>query len=69
MTCANCGIPLDGKYRIVAFDRPRRVDVKACPGRCVGVVRGWDVERLEAHVAGLQVRAKRGKNESMPMRR
>ena len=51
MTCANCGTPLNGTYRIVAFDRPRRVDVKACPGRCAGVVRGWDVELLENHVA------------------
>jgi len=69
MTCANCGTPLNGKYRIIAFDRPRRVDVKACPGRCAGVVRGWDVERLEAHVAVLQVRAKGNKNEPLPMRR
>jgi len=51
MTCANCGIPLNGKYRIVAFDRPRRVDVKACPGRCTSEVRGWNAERLELHIA------------------
>ena len=69
MTCANCGIPLDGKYRIIAFDRPRRVDVKACPGRCAGVVRGWDVERLEKHVVGMQAHAKGNKNEHLPMRR
>ena len=57
MTCANCGIPLNGKYRIVAFDRPRRVDVKACPGRCVTEVRGWSVERLELHVAGQAIKS------------
>jgi len=56
MTCANCGTPLDGTYRIVAFDRPRRVDVKACPGRCVGEVRAWSVERLELYVAGQAIK-------------
>ena len=69
MTCANCGIPLNGKYRIIAFDRPRRVDVKACPGRCTGMVRGWDVERLEKHVVGMQTREKGNKNGHLPMRR
>jgi len=67
MTCANCGIPLDGKYRIIAFDRPRRVDVKACPGRCAGVVRGWDVERLEKHVADRQVPVRRRRNNDAPL--
>jgi len=52
MTCANCGTSLNGKYRIIAFDRPRRVDVKACPGRCAETVRGWDAGRLELHVTG-----------------
>jgi len=57
MTCANCGIPLNGKYRIVAFDRPRRVDVKTCSGRCAGMVRGWDVEQLELHISGQAIKA------------
>ena len=57
MTCANCGTLLNGTYRIIAFDRPRRVDVKACPGRCVGEVRGWSAERLELYVAGQAVKS------------
>ena len=56
MICANCGTPLDGTYRIIAFDRPRRVDVKACPGRCAGEVRGWSVEQLELYVTGQAVK-------------
>ena len=56
MTCANCGKPLSVSYRLVAFDRPRRINVPACSGRCNDVVRGWTGERLELHMMGQAIK-------------
>ena len=43
------------------------MDVKACPGRCAGVVRGGDVERLEKYVVDQQVPVRRRRNNDAPL--